>query len=90
MGEEIDLEELEEEEEVEEEEEPEPEPTPTKPEPSGESDKSKRYELYEVENGEVNRLKKSCPRCGAGIFMADHGDRLACGKCGYTVIKNSG
>lgn len=49
--------------------------------------RSKRYELYELEDGDVQRLKKSCPRCGSGIFMADHGERLACGKCGYTEFK---
>ena len=25
---------------------------------------------------------------GDGVFMADHGDRYACGKCGYTEMKN--
>lgn len=97
MPEEIDLEELEEEEEeVPEEEEVEEEipeeeaaaPAP-KPEPRKERDKSKRYELYEVESGNVKRLKKPCPRCGPGIFMADHGERLACGKCGYTEFKEA-
>ena len=24
---------------------------------------------------------------GEGVFMADHGDRVACGKCGYTEMK---
>ncbi|MBS3815130.1 MAG: 30S ribosomal protein S27ae [Hadesarchaea archaeon] len=49
--------------------------------------RSKRYELYESDEDSVERLKKSCPRCGPGVFMADHGDRLACGKCGYTEFK---
>lgn len=93
MPEEIDLDELEEEEEVEEEgeiEEEEEETPAPKPEPrTKERDKSKRYELYEVERGEVKRLKKTCPRCGPGIFMADHGERLACGKCGYTEFKKA-
>ncbi len=100
MPEEIDLEEMEEEEapegeeeeveeELEEEEIPEEESASTEPEPKSktERDKSKRYELYEVEGDSFNRLKKSCPRCGPGIFMADHGERLACGKCGYTEFK---
>ncbi len=93
MPEEIDLDEMEEEEEEveeEEEEEEEPEePTPEEPSQPTERDKSKRYELYETEGGEVKRLRKSCPRCGAGIFLADHGERLACGKCGYTEFKQS-
>ncbi len=90
MPEEIDLDELgeEEEEEVEEEVEEEPEET-VEPEPTTtkEREKSKRYELYDFDGDEVKRLRKTCPRCGPGIFMADHGERLACGKCGYTEFK---
>ncbi|NYZ74331.1 30S ribosomal protein S27ae [Candidatus Micrarchaeota archaeon] len=26
---------------------------------------------------------KSCPKCGAGVRLAEHKDRRACGKCGY-------
>lgn len=26
---------------------------------------------------------KSCPKCGAGVKLAKHKNRLACGKCGY-------
>jgi small subunit ribosomal protein S27Ae len=26
---------------------------------------------------------KNCPRCGAGVKLADHKDRRSCGKCGY-------
>ena len=26
---------------------------------------------------------KSCPKCGAGVRLADHKDRSSCGKCGY-------
>ncbi|KXA90890.1 30S ribosomal protein S27 [candidate division MSBL1 archaeon SCGC-AAA259A05] len=62
---------------------------PAQPKRKKKRDKGKKYELYEVRNGEVNRLKKTCPRCGPGIFMADHGERLACGKCGYTEFKNT-
>ncbi|KXB08397.1 hypothetical protein AKJ55_01090 [candidate division MSBL1 archaeon SCGC-AAA382M17] len=77
-----------EEEEKEEEEEKTVTPEPAA-KPRKERDKSKRYELYEVEDEKVKRLKKSCPRCGPGIFMADHGERLACGKCGYTEFKST-
>jgi small subunit ribosomal protein S27Ae len=42
-----------------------------------------RNELYDDE-GEVQR--ESCPRCG-DTFLADHGDRLHCGKCGYTELE---
>lgn len=86
MAEEIDLEEGNEEEEQE------PESTSESVDQSvstSDKDKSKRYELYEEGEEGVERKKKSCPRCGPGIFMADHGERLACGKCGYTEFKKS-
>lgn len=31
--------------------------------------------------------KKCCPRCGLGTFIAEHKDRIHCGKCGYAEIK---
>lgn len=31
----------------------------------------------------VYKPGKSCPKCGPGIHMASHKDRLSCGKCGY-------
>lgn len=37
------------------------------------------------ENGKSKN--KSCPKCGPGVFMANHKDRLSCGKCGYTEKK---
>ena len=41
---------------------------------------SKKYKKYP--NGK--REGKFCPRCGAGIFLAVHKNRLHCGKCNYT------
>lgn len=26
---------------------------------------------------------KNCPKCGAGVRLAEHKDRRACGRCGY-------
>ncbi|MFA6530856.1 MAG: 30S ribosomal protein S27ae [Candidatus Micrarchaeia archaeon] len=26
---------------------------------------------------------KNCPKCGAGVHLAEHKGRRACGKCGY-------
>lgn len=40
--------------------------------------------LYKIEGEKLTRLSRSCPKCGAGVFMAKHKDgRYACGKCGY-------
>jgi len=43
------------------------------------------YKLYKVDGNSISRLRKECPRCGKGYFMAQHGNRLTCGHCGYTV-----
>ncbi|MEA1992966.1 MAG: 30S ribosomal protein S27ae [Euryarchaeota archaeon] len=43
---------------------------------------------YTIKDGKVTR-KKTCPRCGAGVFLADHENRLTCGKCGYTEFKKN-
>jgi small subunit ribosomal protein S27Ae len=44
------------------------------------------WKLYKVSGESVERLKKDCPRCGKGYFMAEHRDRLSCGNCGYTTF----
>jgi len=44
---------------------------------------SKKYSHYKV-SGDKVESEKHCPRCGPGIFLAKHKDRLACGKCRYT------
>ncbi|MBS3143680.1 30S ribosomal protein S27ae [Candidatus Woesearchaeota archaeon] len=47
---------------------------------------SKRYSKYKVEEGKLVRAK-SCPKCGAGTFLANHKNRYYCGKCHYVEIK---
>lgn len=44
-------------------------------------------QLYEVAGEAVKRNRQTCPRCGNGVFLGDHADRLSCGKCGYTEFK---
>ncbi|HLH86105.1 MAG TPA: 30S ribosomal protein S27ae [Thermoplasmataceae archaeon] len=46
-----------------------------------------KRELYKVENNKLIRERRFCPRCGPGVFLAEHADRYACGRCGYTEIK---
>ena len=55
--------------------------------PKKEKEKLAVLKLYKFdeESGEVERLKKVCPECGPGIFMATHCDRDCCGKCGFTT-----
>jgi len=47
----------------------------------------KIYTVYKIEGGTVTRLRPFCERCGPGYFMADHGNRFACGHCGFTRYK---
>eukprot|EP00877_Chromochloris_zofingiensis_P005516 jgi/Chrzof1/14966/Cz09g22150.t1 len=43
--------------------------------------------FYKVDDsGKVQRLRKQCPNCGPGIFMATHFDRVYCGKCTLTYL----
>lgn len=43
--------------------------------------------LYEVKGNTLVRKKKACPKCGPGVFLAEHKDRVSCGNCGYTEFK---
>jgi small subunit ribosomal protein S27Ae len=49
--------------------------------------KSKKDAYAVSKEGKLERKKKHCPKCGPGVFLAEHADRSACGKCGYTEFK---
>ncbi len=49
--------------------------------------KGKKSAFYKVEEDKVVRSHKFCPKCGSGVFLANHKDRLSCGKCNYTEWK---
>ncbi|ELP85832.1 40S ribosomal protein S31, putative [Entamoeba invadens IP1] len=47
--------------------------------------------LYSVTaEGKVERLRKACTnkKCGHACFLAQHSDRLTCGKCHTHILKN--
>jgi small subunit ribosomal protein S27Ae len=46
--------------------------------------KSKKYV---IEEGKLKRIGRICPKCGPGVFMAEHKNRASCGRCGYMEIK---
>jgi len=46
---------------------------------------SVKYKHYE--GGKAK--KKFCPRCGPGVFLADHKNRVYCGRCKYTEFKST-
>jgi len=50
----------------------------------------KGREIFKLDGDKITRLRRHCPKCGDGYFLADHKDRLSCGKCGYTEFKKSG
>ncbi len=37
--------------------------------------KEKKFKPY--------KAGRFCPKCGSGVKLAEHKDRLSCGKCGY-------
>ena len=39
--------------------------------------------LYSISGNSISRKNKFCPKCGPGMFLAHHSDRVVCGKCGY-------
>lgn len=49
----------------------------------------KGREVFKVEGGKITRLRRHCPKCGDGVFLAEHKNRISCGKCGYTEFKSS-
>ncbi len=48
---------------------------------------SKKYTKYTIEGNSVKRAR-SCPRCGAGVFLMVTKDRVYCGKCHYSEFMN--
>jgi small subunit ribosomal protein S27Ae len=49
-----------------------------------------KREVFKIEGNKIVRQRKNCPKCGDGVFLADHKNRLSCGKCGYTEFKAKG
>jgi small subunit ribosomal protein S27Ae len=46
-----------------------------------------KREVFKVQGDKIVRQRKNCPKCGDGVFLAEHKDRSSCGKCGYTEFK---
>jgi small subunit ribosomal protein S27Ae len=49
---------------------------------------SKKYKMYTISGDSIKR-KKTCPRCGPGIFVMEASNRIYCGKCHYTEFNSS-
>ena len=46
-----------------------------------------RWKSYNVSGNKIERKNKFCPKCGTGVFLAGHKDRMTCGNCGYMEAK---
>jgi len=50
----------------------------------------KKIEIFNVEGDKITRMRRHCPKCGSGVFLAEHKNRYSCGSCGYTEFKSGG
>tara|TARA_Y100000034_G_scaffold133496_1_gene199096 strand:- start:2165 stop:2350 length:186 start_codon:yes stop_codon:yes gene_type:complete len=48
---------------------------------------SKKWLKYKIDGKTITR-GKMCPKCSTDSFLADHKDRLYCGKCHYVEYKS--
>lgn len=42
------------------------------------------HTMYTVTGDKLERKNRFCPKCGNGVFLGKHKNRLTCGKCGYS------
>jgi small subunit ribosomal protein S27Ae len=45
------------------------------------------HEYYAMDGDTIKRTRQFCPKCGSGVYLAEHADRMTCGRCGYTKYK---
>lgn len=50
----------------------------------------KVYKVYSISGEKLERKNKHCPKCGKGVLMGKHKDRLVCGKCRYVEYEGKG
>jgi small subunit ribosomal protein S27Ae len=43
-----------------------------------------KRKFYRIEGERLIRGGQTCPKCGPGVFLAVHENRVSCGRCGYT------
>ncbi|MBI4449375.1 30S ribosomal protein S27ae [Candidatus Woesearchaeota archaeon] len=56
---------------------------------AGKSKSNKLHRLYDAKGESLARKGKSCPKCGGGFALAQHKDRVCCGKCHYTEFSRA-
>tara|TARA_Y100000310_G_C19994748_1_gene495728 strand:- start:115 stop:315 length:201 start_codon:yes stop_codon:yes gene_type:complete len=55
------------------------------------SEKSKKprqlWTRYKIDGNKAVVQNKNCPKCSKDSFLAEHTNRLTCGKCSYVEFK---
>ena len=44
---------------------------------------AEKAEKKKERKAKAYKAGKHCPKCGPGVKLATHKDRMSCGKCGY-------
>ena len=57
--------------------------------PDGPRNVAQTGRIYKIDGDRISRQRRECPKCGPGVYMGEHADRVSCGKCGYTEFKGS-
>ena len=52
-----------------------------------EKEKKEKAPVKKKKGVKAYKKLRSCPKCGQGTRLAEHKDRVACGKCGYMEKK---
>lgn len=45
--------------------------------------------LYTIFGEKIERKNKTCPKCGPGMFLGKHKNRVVCGNCAYVEFVKS-
>ncbi|HLC91085.1 MAG TPA: 30S ribosomal protein S27ae [Candidatus Nanoarchaeia archaeon] len=48
------------------------------------------HQLYSISGESIQRKNRTCPKCGPGMFLANHSNRFVCGKCKYVEMTSRG
>lgn len=46
----------------------------------------KLHTNYSISDNKIERKNRTCPKCGPGMFLGKHKNRLVCGKCAYVEM----
>lgn len=52
-------------------------------ESKGKKEGKKQSTPYTISSGKLERKNRTCPKCGPGVFLGKHEERVVCGKCHY-------